>query len=46
MPEDDQVRRRPDIALAKEKLGWEPKVNLEDGLENTITYFDNLLKGN
>lgn len=44
LPKDDPVRRKPDISLAKIKLGWEPKVNLEDGLENTITYFDNLLK--
>jgi len=46
LPKDDPVRRKPDISLAKIKLGWEPKVNLEDGLENTITYFDNLLKEN
>ena len=36
---DDPKRRCPDISLAKEKLGWEPKVPLEKGLEKTIEYF-------
>ncbi len=39
LPEDDPRQRRPDIALAREKLGWEPKVNLEEGLQLTIDYF-------
>ncbi len=39
MPLDDPTRRRPDITLAKDKLGWEPKVSLSDGLEKTIKYF-------
>jgi UDP-glucuronate decarboxylase len=39
LPPDDPVRRQPDISLAKEKLAWEPKVNLEDGLKETIRYF-------
>lgn len=39
LPEDDPTRRRPDISLAKEKLGWEPKVALADGLESTIEWF-------
>lgn len=39
LPEDDPKQRRPDISLAKEKLGWEPKVGLEEGLERTIHYF-------
>ncbi len=39
LPSDDPVRRRPDISLAKTKLGWEPKVQLEDGLSRTIDYF-------
>jgi UDP-glucuronate decarboxylase len=39
LPEDDPVRRCPDIALARTKLGWEPKVVLEEGLERTIAYF-------
>jgi UDP-glucuronate decarboxylase len=41
---DDPGRRRPDITLAKEKLGWEPKIKLKEGLKPTIEYFDELLK--
>ena len=41
---DDPVRRRPDISLAREKLGWEPSVDLEDGLGKTIEYFEKVLK--
>jgi UDP-glucuronate decarboxylase len=44
LPQDDPIQRRPDISLAKEILdGWSPKVELEAGLEKTITYFDQLL---
>jgi len=39
LPPDDPVRRCPDISLAKEKLGWTPKISLEEGLQKTITYF-------
>ncbi len=39
LPADDPTRRRPDITLAKQKLSWEPKVALEDGLKRTITEF-------
>lgn len=39
LPADDPAQRRPDIAMAKENLGWEPKVNLEEGLDNTIKFF-------
>jgi UDP-glucuronate decarboxylase len=39
LPEDDPMRRRPDISLAKKELGWEPKVPLELGLKKTIEYF-------
>jgi len=39
LPSDDPVRRRPDISLAQKKLGWEPKVSLEEGLTRTIEYF-------
>ena len=42
---DDPGRRRPDITLAKEKLGWEPEIKLREGLKPTIEYFDELLKG-
>jgi len=44
LPADDPVRRRPDIALAKKELQWEPKVALREGLVNTIQYFETLLK--
>jgi len=39
LPSDDPVRRCPDISLAKSKLGWEPRVGLEEGLGKTIEYF-------
>ena len=45
LPEDDPQQRQPDISLAKEKLGWEPKVSLREGLVPTIAYFDNFLRG-
>ena len=44
LPEDDPRQRQPDITLAKDKLGWEPKVPLREGLEKTIAYFSDLLK--
>ena len=40
---DDPVRRRPDISLAREKLSWEPSVDLEEGLGKTIEYFEKVL---
>jgi len=40
LPSDDPKQRRPDITLAKEKLGWEPQVPLEAGLKKTIKYFE------
>lgn len=46
LPMDDPQQRRPDISLAKEKLKWSPKIELEEGLNKTINYFDNLLKKN
>jgi UDP-glucuronate decarboxylase len=46
LPSDDPLQRKPDITLAKEKLNWEPTINLEQGLTKTITFFDNLLKEN
>ena len=39
LPQDDPVRRRPDISLAKAKLHWEPTIALRDGLVRTIEYF-------
>ncbi len=44
LPQDDPKRRRPDITLAKEKLGWEPRTPLEEGLKKTIEYFEGLLR--
>ena len=44
LPQDDPKQRQPDISLAKEKLeGWEPKIQLREGLITTISYFDKLL---
>ena len=43
LPSDDPLQRQPDISLAKMHLGWEPKVQLEEGLQRTIEYFDDLL---
>jgi UDP-glucuronate decarboxylase len=44
LPVDDPVLRRPDITLARAKLGWEIKVPLQDGLRETIAYFKNQLQ--
>jgi len=44
LPEDDPRQRQPDIALAREKLGWAPKVKLEEGLLRTVDYFRRTLK--
>ena len=45
LPQDDPMQRCPDITLARDLLGWEPKVNLHTGLMRTIEYFDALLSG-
>jgi len=42
LPQDDPLQRRPDITLAREKLGWEPKVPLRAGLERTIAWFQSV----
>lgn len=39
LPQDDPARRKPDITKAKEKLNWEPKIGLEEGLERVVRYF-------
>jgi len=39
LPQDDPTRRRPDISKARRLLGWEPRISLEEGLQNTIEYF-------
>jgi UDP-glucuronate decarboxylase len=44
LPSDDPKQRQPNIDKAKNLLGWQPKVQLRDGLKNTIAYFDTLLK--
>ena len=44
LPADDPKQRQPNIELAKGKLGWEPKVGLEDGLKETVAYFKGILK--
>ena len=46
LPMDDPVRRKPDISLAKEKLGWTPVVDIEAGLSKTIEYFDRKIREN
>jgi UDP-glucuronate decarboxylase len=43
LPSDDPRQRQPDIAKAREVLGWEPKTRLRLGLVKTIGYFDSLL---
>lgn len=43
LPQDDPLQRRPDISLAKAELGWEPKVDLREGLSKTISYFRNII---
>jgi UDP-glucuronate decarboxylase len=43
LPTDDPRQRQPDITIARTELGWEPKVTLEDGLKETVAYFEHLL---
>jgi UDP-glucuronate decarboxylase len=43
LPPDDPIQRQPDITLIKNELGWQPKVSLNEGLKNTIAYFETLL---
>jgi UDP-glucuronate decarboxylase len=43
LPSDDPKQRQPNIDLAKDKLGWQPKVELKDGLRETITYFKKMI---
>jgi UDP-glucuronate decarboxylase len=46
LPQDDPKQRQPDITLAKKVLSWQPKTTLEEGLKNTIEYFNKLLANN
>ena len=43
LPKDDPTQRKPDISLAKEKLDWAPNIQLEEGLINTIEYFEKVI---
>ena len=43
LPPDDPRQRQPDITLARSKLGWEPRVTLDDGLKETVRYFRSLV---
>jgi UDP-glucuronate decarboxylase len=44
LPADDPQQRRPDITLAKKRLGWEPEFDLDEGLKRTIRYFESVVK--
>lgn len=46
LPSDDPTQRQPDISLAKKELNWEPKIDIDEGLEKTINYFTKKLKEN
>ena len=46
LPADDPKQRQPNISLAKEKLGWQPRVAVDDGLRETIDYFASVIKSN
>jgi UDP-glucuronate decarboxylase len=43
LPSDDPKQRQPNIDLAKDKLAWQPKVELKDGLRETIAYFKKMI---
>jgi UDP-glucuronate decarboxylase len=43
LPEDDPKQRRPDISLARQELGWEPHIQLKEGLAKTIAYFESVI---
>ncbi|MBE0499541.1 MAG: SDR family oxidoreductase [Campylobacterales bacterium] len=43
LPQDDPLQRQPDISLAKKELGWEPRIGLEEGLKQAITYFKSVI---
>ena len=43
LPQDDPLQRKPDITLARKKLGWEPSTDLKEGLKKTIDYFRDIL---
>jgi dTDP-glucose 4,6-dehydratase len=43
LPKDDPMQRKPDIGKAKQLLGWEPKVSVDEGMRKTIEYYKSLL---
>jgi UDP-glucuronate decarboxylase len=43
LPDDDPTRRKPDISMAKEKLSWEPGIDIDQGLKKTIEFFKNII---
>ncbi len=43
LPEDDPIRRKPDITLAKQKINWNPKISIKDGLIKTIKWFESVI---
>jgi UDP-glucuronate decarboxylase len=45
LPVNDPMQRKPNIQKAKDILGWQPKVPLDDGLRKTIDYFATMVKG-
>jgi UDP-glucuronate decarboxylase len=45
LPQDDPLQRKPDIKLAGERLGWEPKIDLAEGLKRTLDYFKGIVSG-
>jgi UDP-glucuronate decarboxylase len=44
LPQDDPLQRQPDISLARERLGWQPTIQLQEGLSKTIRYFEELIR--
>lgn len=44
LPQDDPTQRKPVITLAKEELGWEPRIMLDEGLKKTVSYFEGVIK--
>ena len=43
LPNDDPMQRQPDITMVKDRLGWEPKIDIEEGLLRTIEYFKEIM---
>ena len=46
LPADDPIRRQPDISVAKEKLDWQPKIGVREGLQRTIAWFRSIKLSN